>query len=65
MLMFPSLNSDRSFLTTVDDFTHFAKLYPVVQKSETAGIMRDYIKRAENRFSYRHLKVKVESCLSQ
>ncbi|GME72414.1 unnamed protein product [[Candida] boidinii] len=53
----PSLNSDRYFLTIVDDFTHFAKLYPIVQKSETAGIMQDYIKRAENHFSYRHLKV--------
>ena len=45
------------FFTIVDDFTHLAKLYPIVQKSETAGIMQDYIERAENCFSYRHLKV--------
>ena len=48
-------------MTLVDDFTHFAKLYLIDQKSEPAGIMQDYIERAENRFSYRHLKV-VSSC---
>ncbi|GME86358.1 unnamed protein product [[Candida] boidinii] len=46
----PGLNTERYFLTIVDDFTGWTYAAPMLQKSNTADLVKDFIVMSETHF---------------
>ncbi|GME82968.1 unnamed protein product [[Candida] boidinii] len=54
---FPGMNTERYFLTIVDDFTRWTYAVPIHNKSDVAQILQDFITASETHFSSRGYKV--------
>ncbi|GME88384.1 unnamed protein product [[Candida] boidinii] len=60
----PGLSTERYFLTIVDDFTRWTHAVPMIHKSDSAGIIQDFIAKAETQFSsarYRVVSIRTDN----
>ncbi|OWB54148.1 hypothetical protein B5S27_g5803 [[Candida] boidinii] len=58
----PGLATERYFLTIVDDFTRWTHAVPMIHKSDTAGLIKDFIAKCETQFSSsRHRVVSIRT----
>lgn len=53
----PGLDSERMFLTIVDDYSRWTRIIPLVSKADVGSYLKNFILHAENHFSNRGLKV--------
>lgn len=53
----PGVDSERLFLTIVDDYSRWTRIIPLVSKADVGLYLKNFILSAENHFSDRGLKV--------
>lgn len=57
----PTHDNKRYFVTFLDDFTHFAEVYLINNKSEVAETVKEYVLKVENAKNKRVSKIKCDN----
>lgn len=57
----PTYDGKKYFLTCVDDYTHFTKVYLLASKSEVFEFIKEYVNEAESHFNLRAVKLRCDN----
>lgn len=56
----PSPSGTKYFLTMIDDYSRYIEIYFMKQKSETAGYIKEYVKKMETQFERKVKKIRSD-----